>query len=107
MTLAKKKKKAEKVRRRFDKEKEINRWVRGGESRSDVEAELESEEPTEMGGDMSTSEDDRDRGITVTSVECRAPVAASVGDGQNTERYGNVPASRKHARAQTPPASER
>ena len=25
--LAKKKKKAEKVRRRFDKEKEINRWV--------------------------------------------------------------------------------
>ena len=31
-TLAKKKKKAEKVRRRFDKEKKINWRVQGGES---------------------------------------------------------------------------
>ena len=38
--LAKKKKKAEKARRRFKKEKEISRWVQGGESWSDVEAEL-------------------------------------------------------------------
>ena len=57
-----KKKKAEKVRRRFDKEKEINRRVWGGESRSDVEVELESEESMEMGDDMSASEDERDRG---------------------------------------------
>ena len=34
-------------------EKEIARWVQAGENRSDVEAELELEEPTEMGGDAS------------------------------------------------------
>ena len=58
VALAKKKKKAEKARRRFDKEKEINRWVRGGgERQSDVEVELEVEEPMEMGDDTSASED--------------------------------------------------
>ena len=51
--LAKNKKKAKKVWRRFDKEKEINWWVRGGESRSDMEAKLKSEEPIEMGDDTS------------------------------------------------------
>ena len=57
--VVKKKKRAEKARRRFKKEKEIGQWVRAGESRSGVEAELESEEPMEMGGDASTSEDER------------------------------------------------
>ena len=32
----------------------------GGESRSDMEVELESEEPTEMGGNASASEDEGD-----------------------------------------------
>ena len=67
--LAKKKKKAEKARRRFDKEKEINRWVHGGENRSNVEVELELKEPTKMGDDASSSEDEVDRGIDVTLVE--------------------------------------
>ena len=85
------------ARRRFEKEKEIDRQVQAGESRSDVEAELESEEPTEMGGDMSTSEDDGDRGVVATSVERHAPMAASIGGGWDTERSGDIPTSRKHA----------
>ena len=46
--VAKKKKRAEKARRRHEKEKEIARRVWAGENRSNMEAELESEEPTEM-----------------------------------------------------------
>jgi len=72
--LAKKKKKPEKAWRRFKKE-EISRQVQAGESQSDVEAELESEEPTEMGGDVSASEDKGDRGAVVTSAEHREPTA--------------------------------
>ena len=68
-----------------------------GENRSDVEAELESEEPMEMGGDASTSEDDKDRGVVATTVERRAPVATSVSGGRDAERCSDVPASRKHA----------
>ena len=96
-TLAKKKKKTEKVRRRFDKEKVINQQVRGGESRSDVEAKLESEEPTELGSDASTSKDEGDRGVVVTSVEHREPAAASASGGQDAKRRGDVPALRKRA----------
>ena len=68
---AKKKKRAEKARRRHkkEKEKEITWRVRAGENRRDVEAELESKEPTKMGGDASTSKDNRDRAIIVTLVE--------------------------------------
>ena len=51
------KKRAEKARRRHQKEQDIARRVRAGESRSDVEAELESEDPTEVGDDASSSED--------------------------------------------------
>ena len=61
-----------------------------------MEAELESEEPMEMGGDMSTSKDEGDRGIITISVEHHAPMAMSVSSGQDTERRGDVPASRKH-----------
>ena len=46
----------------------------GGESRSDMEVELESEEATEMGDDMSASEDEGDKGTVVTSVEHRSPL---------------------------------
>ena len=52
---AKKKKRAKKARRRHEKENEITRWVQASKNRSYVEAELESKEPTEMGGDVSTS----------------------------------------------------
>jgi len=58
--LAKKKKKTKKVWGRFDKEKEINRWVDGGESQSDMEMELKLEESTETGDDASSSEDEGD-----------------------------------------------
>ena len=97
--VAKKKKRAEKAQRRHEKEKEkeIGRQVRAGESQSVMEAELESEEPTEMGGDASTSKDDGARGIVATLVERHAPAATLVSDGWDTERRGDVPMSRKHA----------
>ena len=79
--LAKKKKRAKKAWRRFEKEKEIGRRVWGGESWSDVEVELELEEPMEMGGDVSTSKDKGDRGVIVTSVEHHEPTTASIGGG--------------------------
>ena len=50
-----------------------------------MEGELELEEPTEMGGDMSDSEDEGDRGAVVTSVECHEPATVSVSGGHNTE----------------------
>ena len=53
----------------------------GGESRSDMEVELVSEEPTEMGGDASTFEDEGDRSVVVTSVERHEPTATSTGGG--------------------------
>ena len=43
---AKKKKKAEEARRKYEKEKEIARRVKAEENRSDVESKLESEDPT-------------------------------------------------------------
>ena len=62
-----------------------------------MEAELESEEPMEMGGDASTSKDEGDRGIIVTSVEHHEPTATSIGGGQDTEKRANVLESRKRA----------
>ena len=53
-----KKKRAEKAHRQHQKEKEITWRVQVGENRSDVEAELESEEPIEMCGNMSSSENE-------------------------------------------------
>ena len=49
---AKKKKKAEEARRKYEKEKEIARRVKAEENRSDVESKLESEDPIEVGDDM-------------------------------------------------------
>ena len=62
-----------------------------------MEAGLESKEPTEMGGDTSTSEDEGDRGIVMTSVEHHEPAATSVGDGWDVEKHGDIPESRKRA----------
>ena len=93
---AKKKKRAKKAQRRHEKDKEIARRVCADENQSGVEAELESEEPTEMGGDASTSEDEGDQGIVTTSMERREPAAASINGGWNTKRRNDDPASRKH-----------
>ena len=71
--------------------------MRASENRSDVEAELESEEPTEMGGDASTSKDDGDWGIIATSVEHREPVTMSTGSEREVERHDDVPKPRKRA----------
>ena len=62
-----------------------------------MEAELESEEPMEMGDDASTSEDDGDWGVVATSVEHHAPMAASTGGGWDTERHNDVPTSKRRA----------
>ena len=67
-----------------------------GENRSDVEAELESEDPTEVGGTASSSKDG-DQEVVVTSLEHCEPTAMSAGDGQEVERHGDVPTTRKHA----------
>ena len=60
-----------------------------------MEAELKLDEPTEMGGDASASEDEGDRGTVLTLVEHHEPVAASVDGGHDTETCGDVPESRK------------
>ena len=62
-----------------------------------MEAELELEESTKMGGDATASEDKGDRGTVVTSVEHREPMAASIGGGHAMEMRSDVPESRKHA----------
>ena len=73
------------------------RW---GESQSHVEAELELEEPTEMGDDTSVLEDEGVTGAIVTLVEHREPMAASVDGGHDVETCGDIPESRKHAASQ-------
>ena len=62
-----------------------------------MEADLESEEPTEMGDDTCASEDEEVRGAVVTSVEHREPTTTSIGGGHDVEMRGDVPESRKHA----------
>ena len=94
---AKKKKRAEKARRKHEREMEITRWVRAGESRGDVEAELESEDPMEVGDDVRSSEDGGGQSVVVTSVERRKPTATSAGGGREAERCGDTPAPRKRA----------
>ena len=59
VAVERKKKRAEKARQKHEKEMEIARCVRAGENKCDVESELESEDPTEMGDDVISSEDER------------------------------------------------
>ena len=105
--LIKKKKRAKKARRRFDKEKEISQWVRRDESQSDMEADLESEESTEMGGDASASEDERDRGTVVTLAEHHGPVTTPIGGGRDMEVRSDVPESRKLTTSEDTALNER
>ena len=71
--------------------------MRAGESRSDVEAELESEDPMEMGDDMISSEEEGGRDAGATSASHREPAAAPASGGQDTERRGDAPAPRRRA----------
>ena len=67
-----------------------------GERRSDVESELESEDPTEV-DDMVFSEEEKSREVVVTSAVCRDPTAMSAGDEQEVEGAIEVPMPRKRA----------
>ena len=95
--LAKRKKKTKKVRGRFEKEKEINHWLHGGERREEVEEELKSEDPMDSGDDAGSSEDEGDKGAAMTFMERRAPVAAPIGSRHGMEMHDDAPKSRKHA----------
>ena len=94
-TDAKKKKKAEVARWKYEKEK-ITRRVKAGENKSDVKSELESEDPTEV-EDMIFSEEEESHEVIMTSVEHHDPTAMSAGSEQEPERRGVVPTLRKHA----------
>ena len=75
---ARKMKKAKEAR--WKHEKEITRCVRAGENRSDVESELESEDPIEVGDDMIFSREEESREVVATSVEHRDPTTVSAGN---------------------------
>ena len=92
----KKKKRAEKAQRKHGKETKIAQRMRARENRSDMEAELKSEEPMELCGDASSSEDG-DRDIIVTSSEGRESAAMSASGERDVGRYGDVPPSKKRA----------
>ena len=49
---SRKKKRAEKARRRYQKEQDIAQRMRAKENRSDVEVKLGPKDPTEMGDDV-------------------------------------------------------
>ena len=102
---AKKKKRVEKARRRHGKEMEISRGVWARENRSDVEAELESEEPTELGGDVSSSKDG-DWDVVATSSKRRESATTSASGERVAGRRDDVPPSRKRA-ASSDAAGER
>ena len=75
----------------------IARCVRARENKSDVESELESEDPTKMGDDVISSEDEEGQEVIVTLVEHREPTATSTSSGWDVGSHGDVPPSRKHA----------
>ena len=76
---ARKKKKAEVAQWKYKKEKEVARRMKAGERKSDVEFELESEDPTDV-DDMVFSEEEESWEVVVTSAEHRDPTATSAGD---------------------------
>ena len=85
MADGKKKKRAEKAQRRHQKEQDIARCVRARENRSNIEIELESEDPMEMGDDMISFEEEGGWEVT-TSVEHHEPTAAFAGSGREVWR---------------------
>ena len=71
--------------------------MKAGENRSDVESELKSEDPIEVGDDMIFSEEEQSQEVIVTSAERRDPIAMSVGNEQEAKRRVDVPVPRKRA----------
>ena len=69
--------------------------MKAGERKSDVESELESEDPTNM-DDMVFSEEESLE-VVLTSMEHHDPAAMSAGDEQEAERRAVVLAPRKCA----------
>lgn len=67
-----------------------------GERKSDVESELESEDPTDV-DDMVFFEEEESREVVVTTAEHRDPTATSAGDEQEAARRVVVSAPRKRA----------
>ena len=65
-------------------------------NRSDVDAELESEDPTEMGDDLISSEEEGGWEVMTSAVH-REPAAACAGGGHEAERRHDVPGPRKRA----------
>ena len=70
--------------------------MKAEERRSDVESELELEDPTEVDG-MIFSEEEESQEVVVTSAEHDDPTAMSTGDEQEAERRSEVPMPRKRA----------
>ena len=68
--------------------------MRAGESQSDVEAELESEDPTEMGDDVISSKEEGGWDAGVTSAARREPTATPASGGQDMERCDGMPRAR-------------
>ena len=68
-------------------------WAR--ENRSDVKVELELEDPTEMGDDVISSEEEGGREVMTSAVH-HEPTAASADGGREAKRRGDVPTPRKH-----------
>ena len=81
------KKRTKEVRRKQEKEQEITRRVKAGERRSDVESELQSEDPTDV-DDMVFSKEEESREVVVTSAEHRDPTVTSAGDERGAKRRG-------------------
>lgn len=98
-TFANNKKKEAEARRKYLKGQEISRWVCCGKRWEDVEAELESDDPTKSGDDTSSFEDkeEEDGVATATSAEHREPAAALVGGAHGTGAPSDASESGKHA----------
>ena len=73
-----KKKKAEVAHRKYKKEKEVAQRVKARERKSDIESELESEDPMDV-DDMVFSEEET-REVNVTLAERHDLAATSAGD---------------------------
>ena len=78
-------------------EQDISRPVRAGENKSNIEAEVELDDPTEMGDDVISSEDEEGWEVIATSVKHRELTATSAGGGREAKRHDIAPVPRKHA----------
>ena len=85
---------AEVAHQEYKKEKEVARCVKAGERKSDVESELESEDPTDV-DDMVFSKEEESQEVIVTSAESRNPTATSASDEREATRRAVASAPKK------------